>query len=94
MRHIAIQFVLQVRNVNGIWTETENQCNTKDLSSSEHTMHELRNLHADTHYKIELRAHNKIGFSTPGEIIIKTARGEFNKTHNMEIPYIIKTERK
>ncbi|KAJ9592055.1 hypothetical protein L9F63_001394, partial [Diploptera punctata] len=64
-----------VRKVDDIWTESENQCDTKDLSSSEHTLFELRNLHADTHYKIELRARNKIGYSTPGEIIIKTARG-------------------
>lgn len=34
------------------------------------------NLRPDTYYKIELRAHNAIGFSTPGQAIVKTARGE------------------
>jgi neurocan core protein len=55
----------------------ENECDTRDLSSAEHTVFVLRNLIADTHYKLELRAHNKIGFSTPGEVVIKTARGKY-----------------
>jgi neurocan core protein len=66
-----------VKHVDGHWTETEYQCYTSDLSSAEHTAFVLRALTADTHYKIELRAHNKIGFSTPGEVVIKTARGKY-----------------
>jgi neurocan core protein len=53
------------------------QCDTRDLSSAEHTAFVLRNLIADTHYKIELRARNRIGYSTPGEVVIKTARGKY-----------------
>lgn len=64
-----------VKRVDGHWIEMENECDTRDLSSAEHTVFVLRNLIADTHYKLELRAHNKIGFSTPGEVVIKTARG-------------------
>lgn len=34
------------------------------------------NLEPDTVYKIELRAHNSIGHSSPAQIKIKTARGK------------------
>lgn len=64
-----------VKREEGRWIELENQCDTRDLSSADHTVYVLRNLIADKHYKIELRARNKIGFSTPGEVVIKTARG-------------------
>jgi len=64
-----------VKREDGRWIELENQCDTRDLSSADHTAYVLRNLIADKHYKIELRAHNRIGFSTPGEVVIKTARG-------------------
>jgi len=50
----------------------------RDLQSADHTAFVLRNLIADKHYKIELRARNKIGFSTPVEVVIKTARGEYS----------------
>ncbi|KAG8237814.1 hypothetical protein J437_LFUL002422 [Ladona fulva] len=55
------------------WKESD-KCDTIELKSHDHTAHELRNLQANTHYKIELRAHNGIGYSTPGQIIVKTAR--------------------
>jgi hypothetical protein len=67
----------QSRREDGHWTEMENQCDTRYLSSADHTAYVLRNLIADKHYKIELRAHNKIGYSTPGEVVIKTARGKY-----------------
>jgi neurocan core protein len=67
----------QVKRADGNWAEAGYPCGTKDLSSAEHTAYVLRNLVADTYYKIELRARNKIGFSTPGEVIIKTARGKY-----------------
>lgn len=63
--------------IDGAWTEMTGQCDVKDLSSTDHTAYVLRSLVADTHYKIELRAHNKIGFSMPGEVVIKTARGKY-----------------
>ncbi|KAJ4436724.1 hypothetical protein ANN_16856 [Periplaneta americana] len=66
-----------VKRIDGVWKEMENQCYTKDLSSTDSTTFVLRDLSPDTHYKIELRAHNKIGFSTPGQVIIKTARGKY-----------------
>jgi len=74
----------QVKREEGRWIELENQCDTRDLSSTDHTAHVLRNLIADKHYKIELRAHNRIGFSTPGEVVIKTARGEYTLKRYIE----------
>ncbi|XP_046443372.1 fasciclin-2-like isoform X2 [Daphnia pulex] len=35
---------------------------------------EMKNLKADTIYRIELRAHNVIGFSAPAEILLRTAK--------------------
>ena len=67
----------QVKREEGRWVEVEYQCDTRDLPSADNTAFVLRNLIADRHYKIELRAHNKIGFSTPGEVVIKTARGKY-----------------
>lgn len=67
-----------VKREDGHWIELEYQCETRDLSSADHTAYVLKNLIADKHYKIELRAHNKIGFSTPGEVVIKTARDPSN----------------
>jgi neurocan core protein len=68
----------QVKQGDVSWTAMEYQCETRELSSAEHTAYVLRNLIADTYYKIELRARNRIGFSTPGEVIIKTARGKYS----------------
>lgn len=42
----------------------------------QYTTFELNGLRADTTYKIELRAHNAIGSSSPAQIRVKTARGE------------------
>jgi len=67
----------QVKREDGHWVQLEYQCETKDLSAADPTAYVLRNLNADRHYKIELRAHNIIGFSTPGEVVIKTARGKY-----------------
>ena len=36
---------------------------------------EMKNLKADTLYRVELRAHNVIGFSSPAEILLRTAKG-------------------
>lgn len=36
----------------------------------------LNELSSDTYYRVELRAHNAIGFSIPTNIYLKTSRGE------------------
>jgi hypothetical protein len=82
--YLVKTYCQQVKREDGRWIELEYQCNTRDLSSADHTTYVLRNLIADKHYKIELRAHNKIGFSTPGEVVIKTARGKYSLKRQVE----------
>jgi len=38
-------------------------------------MFKVQNLKPENHYRIELRAHNKIGFGRPAEVIVLTAKG-------------------
>ncbi|XP_049301474.1 fasciclin-2 isoform X2 [Anopheles funestus] len=59
--------------VNGYWTEMEEHCIEQDIARM--TNYEMRNLQADTYYRIELMAHNAIGFSKPAHVLMKTARG-------------------
>nr|CAD7605377.1 unnamed protein product [Timema genevievae] len=67
-----------VRRLNDVWTEIPGMsCKTVEQRSHEPTSLLLAGLQPDTHYKIELRAHNNIGYSTPGQIVVKTARGEY-----------------
>ncbi|XP_076050784.1 fasciclin-2-like isoform X3 [Oratosquilla oratoria] len=46
---------------------------TRQIDYPGETQYSIEGLQSDTHYKLELRAHNEIGFSTPAEAIIKTA---------------------
>ncbi|KAL9884766.1 fasciclin-2 isoform X3 [Glossina fuscipes] len=57
----------------GTWHELENQCVSVDVVES--TAYEMSHLSGNTYYRIELRAHNVIGFSSPASIIMKTTRG-------------------
>ncbi|XP_038120324.1 fasciclin-2 isoform X6 [Culex quinquefasciatus] len=59
--------------INGVWTELEGACIEEDIQIS--TSYEMRDLQADTYYRIELMAHNAIGFSKPAHLLLKTARG-------------------
>ena len=38
--------------------------------------YEMKNLKPDTLYRVDLRAHNVIGFSAPAEILLRTAKGQ------------------
>ena len=51
---------------------------TKEVKYPGNVQYELTSLIPDTFYKIELRAHNEMGFSQPAEIIVKTAPGNFH----------------
>ncbi|XP_058821614.1 fasciclin-2 isoform X2 [Topomyia yanbarensis] len=59
--------------INGVWTELEGACIEEDIPIATH--YEMRDLQADTYYRIELMAHNAIGFSKPAHLLLKTARG-------------------
>lgn len=64
----------------GAWHELENQCQSAEVIDS--TSYEMTHLSGNTYYRIELRAHNVIGFSTPASIIMKTTRGESDSANN------------
>ncbi|XP_044731332.1 fasciclin-2 isoform X2 [Chrysoperla carnea] len=73
--HYEIKYC-PVHKVNDQWAEKDKElCQLQQFPSIETTAYELNQLQSDTHYKIELRAHNAIGYSIPAQIIIKTARG-------------------
>ncbi|XP_047476200.1 fasciclin-2-like isoform X3 [Penaeus chinensis] len=61
----------QVQNASGQWESI----GTKNAEEVEYpaTVYTITGLRSSTFYKIELRAHNSIGFSTPAEAVIKTA---------------------
>lgn len=44
------------------------------------TTYQVQKLRPDTFYRMELRAHNNIGFSSPAELVIKTANGEYSNS--------------
>ncbi|KAK7065692.1 Ncam2p, partial [Halocaridina rubra] len=62
----------QVRNTSGKWESTGKK-GTEESKYPSASSYTIDNLRPGTHYKIELRAHNEIGYSTPAEAIIKTA---------------------
>ncbi|KAK9512568.1 hypothetical protein O3M35_000965 [Rhynocoris fuscipes] len=65
----------RVQKVEGEWLAIDTGCKDISFRSTELTSVDVKDLAADTYYKIELRAHNSIGYSTPGQVILKTARG-------------------
>lgn len=74
----------RVHKVNGEWTHTDPGCQTLEHKSAEQTTFELMNLYPDSYYRIEIRARNVIGDSTPGEITLKTARGSDSEIHKSD----------
>lgn len=74
--------------VSGEWrVAAENQCKKEELKSFEDISYEVRGLHPDTRYRIQLRAHNVLGFSLPAQLYVQTALGEYNKEDN-EVPFL------
>ncbi|XP_050056028.1 fasciclin-2 isoform X4 [Aphis gossypii] len=59
--------------VNTVWTVRRDSCRSEDLRSPDKTAFLMDNLNANTFYKVEVRAHNEIGFSVPSELVFKTA---------------------
>lgn len=66
----------QTRRVSGEWELQEDTCRTEDIKTQGRTRHWLKNLYSDTFYKVELKAHNAMGFSKAGLAKFKTARGK------------------
>jgi hypothetical protein len=76
-------FFLQGFKMNGEWNEIDGTCVVRNVHSTESTHLEMRDLKADTYYRIELKAHNAIGYSAPASLQMKTARGEFNGSNDL-----------
>jgi hypothetical protein len=55
---------------------SEGNCKEIELPASGPPTFHLTKLRPNTFYKVELRARNVIGYSLPGQVIFKTARGE------------------
>lgn len=67
----------QTEKINGEWRDSD--CSEQIQQSVKYTNYQLDRLQPDTTYKIELRAHNAIGDSSPAQIRVKTARGEHHQ---------------
>ncbi|BET00679.1 Fibronectin type III domain [Nesidiocoris tenuis] len=62
-------------------------CQKIILRSIDLTSHVIDGLQSDTMYRVELRAHNSIGYSTPGQLLVRTARGNTTmKQHTNDMP--------
>ncbi|XP_062138031.1 fasciclin-2 isoform X3 [Drosophila sulfurigaster albostrigata] len=70
--HYQIKYCPGVK-IAGTWNELENQCNTIEVVET--TSYQMTDLSGNTYYRIELKAHNDIGYSSPASIIMKTTRG-------------------
>lgn len=62
----------QIRLVSGVWEELGDTCRTEKTQGR--LKYWLKNLNSETFYKVELMAHNALGFSKPGSAKFKTAR--------------------
>lgn len=72
--------------VSGEWrVSSESQCITEELKSYEAISYEVRGLHPDTRYRLQVRAHNVLGYSLPAQLYIQTALGKYNEENN-EVP--------
>lgn len=61
---------------NGVWNEIHQLCDTKNAPPSETVGFKMIELRGDTYYRIQIRAHNAIGFSKPVVLFMRTAVGE------------------
>lgn len=64
----------QIRRVAGEWDLTDNTCAYVKTETQSRTRYWLRSLSPDTFYKVELQAHNVMGFSKSSYFRFKTAR--------------------
>lgn len=62
--------------VDGEWTEVNQACDTKNAPPSETVGFKMTALRGGTYYRIQIRAHNAIGFSKPVTLVMRTAEGE------------------
>lgn len=64
----------QIRRVAGEWEVLDDTCTKINVQGR--TRQYLRGLSSDTFYRVELHAHNIMGYSTAGVATFRTARGK------------------
>ncbi|XP_025420023.1 fasciclin-2-like isoform X1 [Sipha flava] len=64
-----------IDKINTMWTTRRDSCKNEQLRFQDRTAFLMNNLNANTFYKVEVRAHNEIGYSVPSELVFKTAAG-------------------
>lgn len=64
----------QIRRIVGEWEVLDNTCTQINVQGR--TRQYLRGLSSDTFYRVELKAHNIMGYSTAGVATFRTARGK------------------
>ena len=74
MLNLSISF--QGMKVDGTWTEIGESCVTTDVAVTDTAGFKMLNLRGDTQYRIEVKAHNAIGYSKPATFLMRTAVGE------------------
>jgi hypothetical protein len=79
----------QVRNTSTNWVEA-GQSVRAQVPYPAQPKYDMKNLKPDSFYRVELRAHNVIGFSAPAEIYLRTAKGQSLITHTLNFPPSIK----
>ncbi|XP_048516191.1 fasciclin-2 isoform X2 [Athalia rosae] len=65
-----------ISRVRGTWQAESGSCIVEEVRSQIRSNYWLKNLKADTFYRVEVRAHNAIEYGPPGTAQFKTARGQ------------------
>ena len=73
--------------MNGAWSEFEQFCRVERVQATDLLQLYMDNLKAGTYYRIELKAHNAMGYSQPRALVMKTARGELGSENYESVAY-------
>lgn len=66
---------MQVEKKNGYWRRVGDTVQREIRKWENAPMYNMENLKANTYYKVEVRAHNDIGFSMDATMLFQTAAG-------------------
>ena len=76
----------QVKRVGQEWQELEGTCQSNQYKGNR-AKEWLKDLNSDSFYRVEVRAHNIIGFGKAGVLYFKTARGNFSLMYHSNYAY-------
>ncbi|XP_053593968.1 fasciclin-2 isoform X2 [Microplitis demolitor] len=74
----------EIKRVNGDWKQQDSTC-VRDEIKGQRSKHYIKNLTPDTIYRVELRAHNVIGFGKTEVLQFKTAKESSGSTVDYSI---------